>query len=90
MNRELCRWLFPTAVADRSVCLSQITLLAAALVIAQILVRRKVSIVGDSAVALLLGLIAGIFFFYLDLSATFLAWVGFSKDFFFTALLPPM
>lgn len=44
---------------------SQITLLASALFIGQVLARRKVSIVGDSAVALLLGLIAGIFFFYL-------------------------
>jgi hypothetical protein len=49
-------------------------LLAAALIIAQIMVRRKISVVGDSAVALLLGLIAGVFFFYLDLSATYLAW----------------
>lgn len=49
-------------------------LLAAALVVAQVLARRKVSVVGDSAVALLLGLIAGVFFFYLDLSATYLAW----------------
>lgn len=54
--------------------LPQITLLAAALVIAQILARRKISIVGDSAVALLLGLVAGCFFFWLDLSATYLAW----------------
>ena len=52
----------------------QIMLLAAALIIAQIMVRRKISVVGDSAVALLLGLIAGVFFFYLDLSATYLAW----------------
>jgi uncharacterized membrane protein YGL010W len=96
----------------------QIMLLAAALIIAQVMVRRKISVVGDSAVALLLGLIAGVFFFYLDLSATYLAWcvsaftacpasrladdvfvnrqclagrrIGFSRDFFFTALLPPM
>ena len=52
----------------------QIMLLAAALIVAQIMVRRKISVVGDSAVALLLGLIAGVFFFYLDLSATYLAW----------------
>jgi hypothetical protein len=93
-------------------------LLAAALIVGQIMVRRKVSVIGDSAVALLLGLVAGVFFFYLDLSATYLAWcallqaitslvgplhdttshcqcpdvcrIGFSRDFFFTALLPPM
>ncbi len=41
----------------------QITLLAAALVIGHILERRKVSVLGDSAVALLLGLIAGVFFY---------------------------
>lgn len=49
----------------RCLLCSQITLLASALFIGQVLARRKVSIVGDSAVALLLGLFAGIFFFYL-------------------------
>lgn len=65
-----------TSVACKASVLrpQQIMLLAAALIIAQIMVRRKISVVGDSAVALLLGLIAGVFFFYLDLSATYLAW----------------
>ena len=54
-------------------------LLATALVIGNSLARRNISIVGDSAAALLLGLGAGIVCYYVDFSATYLAWIGFSK-----------
>jgi hypothetical protein len=39
--------------------------------------------VGDSAVALLLGLTAGMLCYFANFSDTYLAWLGFSKEFFF-------
>ncbi len=38
---------------------------------------------GDSAVALLLGLTAGILCYFSNFSETYLAWMAFSKEFFF-------
>mmetsp|Transcript_20725 Transcript_20725/g.62446 ORF Transcript_20725/g.62446 Transcript_20725/m.62446 type:complete len:788 (+) Transcript_20725:333-2696(+) len=70
--------------------LTQIVLLAAALVMGQALSRRKITVVGDSAVALLLGLVAGILCYFIDFSNTYLAWMAFSKEFFFYGLLPPI
>lgn len=43
----------------------------------------QVTIVGDSAAALLLGLAAGVFCYFANFSDTYLAWMAFSKEFFF-------
>ena len=71
------------AVANKTISqwrsIPQIMLLATALVIGNGLARRNISIMGDSAAALLLGLVAGIVCYYVDFSATYLAWIGFSK-----------
>lgn len=77
------------AVASRAV-LTQILLLAAALVLGQYMNLKKITIVGDSAVALLLGLTAGMLCYFANFSDTYLAWLGFSKEFFFYGLLPPI
>ena len=43
----------------------------------------QITAVGDSAVALLLGLTAGILCYFIDFSDTYLSWMAFSKEFFF-------
>lgn len=43
----------------------------------------QITVVGDSAVALLLGLTAGILCYFSNFSETYLAWMAFSKEFFF-------
>ena len=50
---------------------------------ASVSVPGQITVVGDSAVALLLGLTAGILCYFSNFSETYLAWMAFSKEFFF-------
>ena len=70
---------------------TQVFLLALALVLGHLLQRKKVVWLGEAATALLLGLVVGVVCTYaLDVSAVYLSWIGFKKEFFFIALLPPI
>ena len=70
---------------------TQVFLLALALVLGHLLQRKKVMWLGEAATALLLGLVVGVVCTYaLPMSDVYLSWIGFKKEFFFIALLPPI
>lgn len=67
-------------------------LLAATLMIGHALSRRRIGWIGEAGVALLLGAGVGLFVWspLIDSHGTFGTFVGFSRQFFFLAILPPI
>lgn len=73
-------------------CPLQAVLLAATLMIGHALSRARVTWIGEAGVALLLGVAVGGLLLspLFDTHGTFSTYMGFSKQFFFLAILPPI